>query len=494
MPRSKDAFSEIAQVAAACDFTATTRRDEGRTYFHANANHAPLSLSACWDDDRPTGEVWVTVRTNSFSWSGERTDLHDVIAHAVAIVLRLDGHSCSLWEIENPAIYIPSEVYAYVLRFDQGPVANLRATPADIQQLGDLLIALTIAWRVFWLAFWNTQQKPDDLSDYARADSWGARISRFVREGTAPEDISHTWRHHPTWMHFRNIQSGTIIINCAPLTRALRSLYAEGCRQRHQLVTEAATLIREQGMRNAIPVAELSAARDLICSIERLTRPPQLLHDVLEDRIVLFGRRHILIQRSDSGKRAYEEEQARIVRRHKQEMEFLVPLCCWAESVDPGRFEHLVLELLHVEPGVVRIRQVGPTNQADGGRDHLAEWHTPPPATTKIPDHHPPSISRRVVIQCKAYKGAVGKNDIGSIRDILEEYDCSGFFLAVSSQLSTGLVDRLDKLRRTDNGLFVEWWERPQLEQRLREHPEVLAQFPDVVTMSPSSGGGSRDI
>ena len=284
-------------------------------------------------------------------------------------------------------------------------------------------------------------------------------------------------------MHFRSVKHNCAVINCGPLVSMLRAQWDRTKSARQQLRGEAAILVKNGGLQNAIPVGE---ADDLARVVEQIERHQPAFNTVIiavEDRLILLGKRHLVIKKLDTGRRAFEMDRAKITRRQQEQMAFLTPSFRWSQPVNAGRFESLIHELLACEPGVSRIRQVGPTNQPDGGRDHIAEWFTAPAGETKIPEHSAPTVFRRVVVQCKAYSDSVGLSDVINIRDTVEHYDCTGFFLAVSSQLSVGVFDRLDKLRR-QGVIFVDWWERSQIEQRLREHPDILARYRDLVVLA----------
>jgi len=112
----------------------------------------------------------------------------------------------------------------------------------------------------------------------------------------------------------------------------------------------------------------------------------------------------------------------------------------WSESIDGNEFEILIRELLSHEVGVKWIRKVSIGNEPDQGRDLIAEWRTPPLLGQMLNSDDPeqnPYIDRRVIVQCKGFRKNVGKSDVTDIRDTLEHYEAQGYFLAVSSYLTS---------------------------------------------------------
>ena len=52
--------------------------------------------------------------------------------------------------------------------------------------------------------------------------------------------------------------------------------------------------------------------------------------------------------------------------------------------------------------------------------------------------------------------------------------------LAVSSSLTSGLFEHLDRLR-LGGKLWVDWWTRPEIEERLQAYPDVASKFSHIV-------------
>jgi hypothetical protein len=138
------------------------------------------------------------------------------------------------------------------------------------------------------------------------------------------------------------------------------------------------------------------------------------------------------------------------------------------------------MDLLKLEKQVLWVRQVSRTNEPDGGKDILCDWLTQPPSQSYLDEKIPPYVIRRVIVQCKAFKDAVPKSKVTDIRDTVEHHNTDGFFLAVSSHLGNTLTEHLYKMR-TDGKIWVDWWTRSEIEERLRIHRHIVSKYPDIV-------------
>jgi len=211
-------------------------------------------------------------------------------------------------------------------------------------------------------------------------------------------------------------------------------------------------------------------------------------HDVhfipIENYLVAVGVDHVLFLRFDCGHKRFEQEKEALRSRHRQEAALLFPpsKITWRASIDDAAFEEFIIQLLMREPGVQWVRKMGHTNEPDGGRDIIAEWDTAPVTGQILKEDVSPVARRRVVVQCKASLRAVGKTQVRDIHDMLKRYKASGFFLAVSSHLTVGLIEHLEKLRY-ENNYFADWWTRLVIEERLKRNQDLVTKYPNVVRM-----------
>ena len=66
----------------------------------------------------------------------------------------------------------------------------------------------------------------------------------------------------------------------------------------------------------------------------------------------------------------------------------------------------------------------------------------------------------------------IGKGKVLDIRDTVETHDSQGFFLAVNTQVSAPLTEKLESLK--SKGLWVSWWNRDDIEMRLSKNQDLI--------------------
>ena len=148
----------------------------------------------------------------------------------------------------------------------------------------------------------------------------------------------------------------------------------------------------------------------------------------------------------------------------------------WQPSINGGRFQDFIREVLSENLEVVRVREVGTANEPDGGRDleitllALQNFYDTGAYSTK-----------NIIVQCKAYNKNVGANDVINIRDTIEHYDADGYWLVVSKDVTRSLYDRLDKMRKKGD-YWIDWWGKTEIEQQLRRNLHIVNKYPDILS------------
>lgn len=138
------------------------------------------------------------------------------------------------------------------------------------------------------------------------------------------------------------------------------------------------------------------------------------------------------------------------------------------------------------------MRQAGPTRERDGGRDFVARWRVS--NSDGAPDHSSsrgqvpsPSTLKTVVVQVKALRPSVGKSKVLDIRDTVERHQGEGYFLVAFPQPANSLVEHLLMLGRS--GIWTDWWDRAQIEARLRLNLDLMARYSDLVATVKEAHG-----
>jgi len=81
---------------------------------------------------------------------------------------------------------------------------------------------------------------------------------------------------------------------------------------------------------------------------------------------------------------------------------------------------------------------------------------------------------------------------VQDIRDTIERHQAEGYFLVAFPQPANSLVEHLLTLAR--GGTWTDWWDRAQLESRLRENHDLLSRFSDLVTRVDAQMVGPIEI
>ena len=148
----------------------------------------------------------------------------------------------------------------------------------------------------------------------------------------------------------------------------------------------------------------------------------------------------------------------------------------WRYPISYTRFEELIADLYEREEQVQNVRLLGRSNCPDGGRDLLI-W--------KIERKSESSFGSKLIIgQCKAYSRSINKSDVTDIRDTIEHYDATGFYLFTSSSLTVPLIDNLVKLKEKYE---TDWWTEREIFKKLRQHSDVADRYSDILEVDEVS-------
>ena len=171
-----------------------------------------------------------------------------------------------------------------------------------------------------------------------------------------------------------------------------------------------------------------------------------------------------------------------VISRMKQEQYFLFnkDTYIWAETINGGRFESFSRELLERVPGIIRVYNTSVTNEPDANADLICIWDTTDLAGMPQIKDRSPVQRRKIVVQCKAWKKNIGKNDIPSIRDTLDRFDAQGMLIIASKKITKSLVEHIDVLKR--KGIWADFWDRDYIEKLLDDNPDVALKYKDIVS------------
>lgn len=429
--------------------------------------------------------VYFTVRTTSWDFDGERTDVNDALSLFMAIFLRVFDVSCVLWDIPNMFSRIPTELYGRYITVGQPNRSNYKLDEFGLEQLKVLLFGLRFFEDRFWSFLeWDPEIDPMLEANYGWQDratqTWAQKVAKATGETLRSHKIQYNFRKNPGWLYYRTIAKNMSIFRSEKLALGLRELIDAASNIRSvQAVSGIA--FESKSSRNLVPYVSARIVQDIFARLE-----PQASEVIvilpIDTHFLTIGTEHLAFLRCDCGKKLFDEERKRVRARRKLEDSIFFPGVnfIWCSNIDDRRFELLIRDLLAVEPGVHWVRKVGETREGDEGRDLICEWATPLAPNELVEEQNPPVAIRKVIIQCKVSIKSVGKSKVQDIYDTVKHHGYDGYFLAVSSQISTPLTRFLEGLRNKSQ-IWADWWTRSEIEDRLRDRPEILARYSDVV-------------
>lgn len=466
-------------------------------------DHYPLHVGEQQTDQGPV--VFGHVRTSSslLDGCGGRTDVHDLLSLFWAAILRANGVASSRLIDEDGFTDIPGEIYARWLAFDQiGESVSQRSLKDRISAHTSLAFhALNdvVGWGEIGYPQSTWSDEADSLLNSLNTDGKFTDFEDFAGYRTIPD-----------WFYAKSVAGGVTVAVLPPANawafRMALAAYDPVC-----FAGKSKTTIVTEDLKNAVSNRCISLAVRLLKAVEGKTSiswkgasasplDQAIVLIPLESHCLFLGFQTLISVQSDCGLRSYEAERTKFLeRRVCENAVFSVDyVFVWAEKTDGGRFEDLVYALLEREreKGVAWVRQVGPTRERDGGRDFIARWTVSSESGAPISQGRKndeenirgPASAKNIVVQVKAHRPSVGKSKVVDIRDTIERHNAEGFFLVAFPQPANSLVEHLLSLAR--NGTWTDWWDRAQIESRLRKNLDLLSRFSDLVTRVDARAAG----
>ena len=433
--------------------------------------------------DQETSPAYAFVKTDSWQFDGERTDLNDLFAVLWGVYLRAAGIA-NIALLSERGFASQTEVSSRALfPVDWGqPYASWDAGEQKL-----LLAKTSIHVRNFIWTIFDKKTKDDMLSERGTFDEppWLGSVAILLELGGRPTFELQT-RQEPQWSCLTEIEKGLTVAeispNAADILKALVSFVPE-----ETLLTDNFVLLRHNGLANAIDCEDLAKLLSVIEEIDGEVSTPTIVP--LHSHLVGVGKRSIVSIYTDCGRSTFNAERQRRIEKQRQEAAFFSSeiVFNWRKPVLDDRFESLVRELVSVEVGVVRVRTVGSAREPDDGRDLIAEWVAPHLSsmintTIKLSEE---ALDQKidVIVQAKIRTRGVGRGDVTGLRDTIEHHDCDGYLLVAFPNVTTTLHDHLLKLRRQGR-FWVDWWNQSDIEDRLRLHPDIQVRYSDVVEIA----------
>ena len=469
----------IQELCEKYDLTIEAISKDGCQLYTDNATGVKLVLKY---DSPKTFEFYFVIRTYDVVYRGDRSDAHVILCLMFTSFIRSleKGMSCSMFDIAHPVV--EDEVWGRYILPEQKSVHYLVTDLESMKNACEDLIIVIVHWRY---VLWNFLGCPcdecrkrlniEDNPGYELPDLFSKTIRALNIES---ERTNHNNRLLPKWNFYYDIDREITIIKSEELALCLQRIQEGSTRQAKKIAGVSGELIVDGEIRNYIEFVTKNEIQDLLSNLKSHKIESNSIL-VLENMVIAYSSPFIVALGRLGGLDEFKNEKEEVRRRHNLESEILFPISKfeWQEDFGPGRFEDLVKSLLELEPGVLSVRKPAPVNQGDKGRDLLIEWSIANKHITSQTD--PPTFVIKVVGQCKVCSSTVGKSKVLDIRDTVETHDSSGYFLAVNTQISAALTEKLENLK--SKGIWTEWWNKEEIESRLSKHPEILAKFSDII-------------
>lgn len=422
-------------------------------------------------------------RTYDIVYHGDRSDVHVIISLMFSSFLRAmdSGISSSQFDIAHPVI--EDEIWGRYIMPIQGSVLLGISSWKKIKEVVSKIILLIAVWREI---FWKFAGCPceeclkriniENYREYEVPNEIIATINKLFKHSS---NFNSGNRQRPNWSYYYDIGNEVTIIKSQELSFYLESILKFNHRKYQTIEGINGILILDGELTNFIKKKYVKEIEKIVTNLMGIKTKNRFSLIPLENMVIAVTNPYIIALGKLCGVEEYKIEREHLRNRHNRESQFLFPVALfeWNKIVCPDQFETLVKSLLEREPNVSLVRKPAPINQGDKGRDLLIEWYILD--SQIISETTSPSSLVRIVGQCKASDKTIGKNKVLDIRDTVETHNASGYFLAVSSQISGPLTEKLEDLR--SKGIWTHWWNRDDIEKRLSKNQDLIPHFPKVL-------------
>lgn len=433
-------------------------------------------------EEQSTLSFYFLQRTPDVVYQGDRSDVHVVLSLMFSSFLRLFdlGISCSLFDIPHPVV--PDEIWGRYIMPEQAPILFGLNSKERLVEIITKIISMTSIWRGI---IWENLECPCEKClkeakiDNDREYEIPPEIHEIVQLLYTSDHVNYGSRIRPNWGYYYDMDNELTIIKSKNLSNYLRFIFQFKIEETKKVEGINGKLLLDGEINNLISNNAIEEFNSIIKSL--IKKKTKITYNVipLENMLITVVQDYIIALGRQAGKFAYKQERELVRKRHNIESQLLFPISEfeWLNPVCPDQFENLIKALLEREPNVKTVRKPAPMNQGDKGRDLLIEWSV---INRTISSNDTPAMSLvKFVGQCKTSNKTIGKNKVLDIRDTLETHNSRGYFLAVNTQISASLTEKLEELK--NKGFVVEWWNKEDIENRLSNNQDLIPLFQKVV-------------
>lgn len=415
--------------------------------------------------NRYTASIWT--KTESSMFDGDRSDINSLLSFLAAIFFKFSFRmKISLIIQEHPAV--ENEINALLLFLRESKYIERELDVEAIQEIVDIVLLINMMEMVISQHF---NFGPESNLMASTDEEWVEKISDILELDEECTNYSARTNNSFKWVYAPN---NGVIHFCfddkLSFYEKIKEKYS--CKS---IPGVECLVLKIEGLNDELVAVEYNAISLSEIAAKCSTDDSEKLYIPIDNYLIILGERTITGICCDCSTRALADEIRLIKQRQAIENEFLFEErgFKWNEKINDDEFEKMVMELLYYEPYFSGVRKVGATREGDGNRDlqAMVSWINKEKVRTE-----------KVIIQCKAYQKSVGKSDVKDIRDTIENCNAKGFMVITSSRITVQLQDHLEKLKE-QKGYFIDWWNREDIEIRLRRHPEVLERYPNIVNI-----------
>jgi len=473
----------LAFIEDYCEVSALMVQRNSESSFKIFTGHAS-GITLILNAEEPTDfSFYFLQRTYDVVYHGDRTDVHVILSLMFACFLRASkpGISCSLFDISHPVV--DGEIWGRYIMPEQIPAFFGVSSWEQLQDAVKQLIDVIVLWQQ---TFWKFALCPCDgcavkfnISNY-RDYQIPEELLGQIKKKLESCDVNYGNRARPGWNYYYDMKNEVTIIKSIELSSYLQSI----CNLRFHNITNKVDaingmLIVDDEVRNFIHFKSIRKFKALFKSLNINTKKEDFVLFIMENMVVAVANTFVVALGRLGGIDEFKIERENLRKRHNTESEliFPIPLFEWEDKVCPDQFELLIKALLEREPNVRSVRRPAPINEGDKGRDLMIEWSVLD--LTYMSEEHPPTSLIKVVGQCKTSNTTVGKSKVQDIRDTVETHNSTGYFIAVNTQISGQLTEKLEDLQL--KGIWTFWWNRDDIEMRLSKNQDLIPWFPKVI-------------
>lgn len=420
--------------------------------------------------------VYFVFKTDSLTYDGERTDLHDCQSILFSLCCSTNAFSVSLWDIDNSFSNIEGELYGRFAMISQPNLSVITQDEVGKRNI-ELIFYIYKDYQSFILPY---RCQSSNIKGY----EWDTECIYRYRQSIALvlkvdiQDVVGNKRTQPDWDYFQIYSKKISIIRSSIAEQMLGPYIASTFLKIEKLDDDNCKYYKLGMLKNSFSASDVKSLKSL--ALEITGSLPTILTS--ESHLFAISNDWIFSKQGDYGFERFKKERDKFSKLVSKKIDFLYerPVLVWNEEGSPSRFEDLCRELLSREPLVSRVRKVAPTNQPDRSRDLVAEIIDYTPTNELVNELDQPVKIDKFLVQCKMSKKTLGiPKSMGPFEALyLGNYD--GYFLITNTVLSSDHTGLLEKIR-SDERYTADWWTKDELEARLQANFDLIHEYSDLV-------------